>query len=191
MVASLLAHDGVKDNQRQGKLGVALHDHTKWVIRKGVDLAWMKYKPVHEYKQQHGYIKDHVAALDEGWAWVMSLYDLPLNTVKFAGFKGADDKNRQMLYRSGQMFFGITDEDSHWDVPILVMLKWVHEHWDRFERSAEQAYQLANFNNLYRDLLELSTPLPEDDGIDDVEINYKAMEKKLKKSKGVDPDGME
>lgn len=179
MVAHLLAHNGTADDERQGAIGVALHDHTKWMIRKGVDIAWMKYSKVHDYKQKNGWIKDHIAAMDEGWKWVMSLDDLPINIGNIGGFKGKDDKNRTMLYRAGQMFFGLNDEDSHWDMRVLLFLKWCHEHWDRFEASAEQAYQIMNFDYLYKDALELSAPLPEDDGVDDETVDYIKMEKNL------------
>ena len=187
----LLAYDGTADNQRQGKLGKILHDFSKWMIRGFSTQLHKKMLPVIEYKKKNGWIKEHITAMDEGWKWVMSLDELPLNKG-IGGFKGADDKNRKFFSEIGDIAFTHLDEDTHYDIRMLLWLKWVHEHWGRFEQSAESAYQLLNFGELYKDLLALSEPLPLDDGKDDFNEDYTALEKRLSKTeKGNDPHVME
>lgn len=179
LVVRLLAYDGNEDNQRQGKLGIILHDFSKWMIRGMTDKVHAKMKPVINYKRENGWLKDHIKAMEEGWKWVISLDELPLNH-SIGGFKGADDKNRKFFLQAGEIAFTHLDEDTFYDIHFLLWLKWIHEHWDRFEQSAEAAYQILNFENLYKDLLEWSKPLPQDENEqDEKEINYIEMEKKL------------
>lgn len=188
-MAHLLAFDGTEDNQRQGRLGRILHDFSKWMIRGAVDRVHNRMKDVIDYKKKNGWIKDHIAAMDEGWKWVQSLDEMPINGV-IGGFKGPGDLNRKLFGQLGEICFTHLDEDSFYDIHFLLWLKWVHEHWERFEQSAESAYQILNFGNLYKDLLSYTEPLPVDDGSDEndePETDYIALEKRLK----ADKDGME
>lgn len=187
----LLAQDGTNDNQRQGKLGTILHDNLKWMIRSFIAAGHKKALPVIEYKRENGWIKPHVAAMDENWQRILSLFKVPINKG-IGGFSGPDDKNLRMFNQIGDIVHTIIDEDSHYDMIFLLQLKFIHENWHLFEESAEQAYQIANFHNTYRDILEYTKPLPLDDGKDDVQIDYVKMEEKLKQTKkGEDHDGME
>ena len=169
---------------------ILLHDFSKWMIRGIVDKVQKKMEPVIIYKKENGWIKEHVAALEEGWNWVIELDEHPVNN-KIGGFTGGpDDKNRKFFTNLRDIVLVHLDEDSHYDMRFLMMLKWVHEHWDRFEQSAETSYQIMNFHNLYAELLEGSKPLPVDDGTDEYspeKIDYIAMEKKLREDK----NGME
>lgn len=164
LVVHLLAWDGINDNQRQGKLGKIMHDSGKWIIRESVNALHNHMNPVFEYKKSEGWHKDHVKAMEEAIDWVISLDDLPLNIGKINGFKGQNDKNRKLFMQLKDIMLTLLDEDTHYDIRVLLVLKWIHDHWERFEISAEQAHQIMNFENIYRDLLELSKPLPVDDG---------------------------
>lgn len=172
----LLAYEGKDYNQKGGFLGRIMHDSGKLMIRKLLKIVHGKYEPVIKYKHETGWIKDHVAAWEEAVDWVISLDEMPINKSMF-NFTGPDDPNRLFFLRLKDLFCVMMDEDTHYDIRVLLVMKWVHEHWDRFERSAEQAYQLANFGNLYKDLLEFTKPLPLDDGIDENDIDYIAMER--------------
>src|SRR3990167_4763779 len=190
-MVQLLAYDGADYNQRGGKLGSICHDFSKWMMRKFVDKLHRKMLPVIEYKRKNGWVKDHTAAMEEGWKWVMSLDELQINRG-IGGFKGEDDGNRRFFNELGDIAFTHLDEDTHYDMRMLLWFKWIHEHWDRFEQSAESAYQILNFGELYKDLLGLSEPLPLDDGEDDADVDYAALNKKLGGvRKGEDPNGME
>ena len=156
----LLAFDGEKKDERQGELGVALHDKTKWAIRKGVDIAWWKYKKVDEYKRTNGWLKPHVKVLDECWQWTTDLYKLPY-AKKFFGYMEDDDKNRIMLQRMGRMGLGIQDEDTFWDLFMLAFLYKVHLEWPRIDNAAKAAYRFLNFDRVYQDYIELNKELPE------------------------------
>lgn len=136
-------------------------------------------KPVIEYKQQNGFVNPGVESLAEGWKWVMSLDEIDVN-YGIGGFKGADDKNRKFFNELGDITFTILDEDTHYAIRLFLWLKWIHENWEKVEIQAEQAHQIMNFGNLYKDLLELSKPLPLDDGKDVEEVDYKKLnDKKL------------
>ena len=170
-MVKLLAFDGEADNQRQGKLGVALHDNTKWAIRKSVDLAYWKYKKVDEYKKANGWIKPHVAVLDECWNWTVDLYQLPY-AKKFFGYMADDDKNRIMFQKMGRIGLGIQDEDTFYDLFMLALLYKIHLEWPRIEQAAKSAYNFLNFDRAFKEFLELKKPLPDvgpeddDDGMD-------------------------
>src|SRR3990167_9880643 len=189
LVVHLLAYDGKKDNERFGKLGILLHDKFKWFIRKMIEKAHGKMEPVLEYKRENGWVNDHVAAMDEGWQWVISLDELPVN-IGIGGFKGQDDVNRKLFRQGGELTFTLLDENTHYSIRVMLWLKWIHEHWDRFEIAANQAYQIQNFGNLYKDLLALSEPLPVDDGKDVYEPDYIKLGKMIEaKKNGMERNG--
>ena len=168
--------------QLDSKLGKIMHNTGKNLMRAQIDIVHKHYEPVLKYKRETGWIKDHVAAEQEAWNWIEQLYDIPINS-KVGGWHGdPNGRNRKMFHNILDIVFTIQDEDSAYDIPMLLWLKWIHEHWDRFERSAEQAYQIMNFANLYKDLLELATPLPQDDGKDYQDPDYIKLDKGLKKS---------
>lgn len=138
-----------------------------------------KMEPVIEYKKENGWIKNHIRVMDESWKWVISLDDLPIN-VGIGGFKGSDDKNRKMMQDLGDIIFTHLDEDTHWDIRVLMFMYACHKRWSELEQSVESAHQIMNFGNLYRDLLELSKPLPLDDGKgkDDIyDIDMRSLER--------------
>ena len=174
-----------KNGEHQGyatKLGKYFHINMKELVRKMVAFGYKKHEKVIEYKKKNGWIKDHVAADLEGFEFVADLMTHPLNTQKqMSGWKDKNDPNYILLKRMFEMFALYRDEDSYYDMLFLVWMKWVHEHWDRYERSAEQAYQLVNFPNLYKDLLAWNEPLPQDDeDIEEDDIDYIASEEAIK-----------
>lgn len=179
----LLAFDGKEDDRRQGKLGRILHDFSKWAIRKAVDRIHNKMLPVIEYKKKTGWHKEHIKAIEEGWNWVISLDELPIN-LGIGGFKGANDINRKLYMQLRDIFLVHLDEDTHYDMRMLVLLKWIHEHWDRIEEAANASYNLMNFHEIYKDLLALSEPLPLDDGKEEKEIDYPEFEARLLRRAG-------
>jgi len=164
-MVKLLAFDGEGKDQRQGELGIALHDSTKWAIRKGVDIAWWKYKKVDEYKRKNGWIKPHIGVIDECWNWAVDLYQLPY-AKKYFGYMADDDKNRIMLQRMGRIGLGLGDEDTFWDLLMLAFFYKVHLEWSRIELAASAAYRFLNFDRVNQEFLELKKPL-EDVGPDD------------------------
>lgn len=181
MLAKLLA----APEMLQTKLGHIMHISGKQLMRKFISMAHKHYEPVIEYKHKTGWIKDHVNAQEEGWRWIESLYMQPIN-AEAGGWTNSDGVlkdgvNKKMFNDVLELFWLMQDEDSAYDIPWLLYLKWVHEHWDRFEKSAQMAYNIMNFGNLYADLLEWSKPLPLDDGTDDDEddIDYVGNEKKI------------
>lgn len=184
LMVHLLAYDGIKDNERQGTLGRIMHDTSKWFMRESVNGLHRHMKPVFNYKRANGWHKEHITAMGEAIDWVVSLDEIPIN-ARIGGFKGPDDKNRRLFLQMKDIFLTLLDEDTHYDIRVLLVLKWIHEHWDRFEIAAEQAYQIQNFSNLYKDLLALSEPLPVDDG-NGKDDNYKI---DARKKYGLERDG--
>ncbi len=176
MLAKLLAAPELINT----KLGKIMHGSGKLIMRKCIRMVHGHYKPVLEYKKENGWIKDHVAAQQEAWDFIVNLYRHPINKHAGGWPEGGDDGNKIMFEGALGVFWLMQDEDSAYDIPWLLYMKWIHEHWDRFEQSAEHAYQIMNFPNMYRDMIEWSKPLPLDDGKDfDDDIDYVAAEKKL------------
>jgi len=161
------------------ELGQIMHNSGKLLIRKAIKSIGKKYEPVVEYKKEHGWIKDHVAAMEEGWKKVEYLMLQPINHRAGIGWTGKEDKNAIMYNTLLPVFFTMVDEDSAYDWPLLIWLKWIHDHWDRFEESAEQAYQLLDFAVTYEHLMNWTEPLPLDDGTDIEEIDYVKREKEI------------
>lgn len=174
------------------KLGAYFHIDTKEVTRKFIGLAWKKYEPLIEWKLKNGWVKDHCAAEIECFDAIARLMMHPLNKKAMSGWKDENDPNYIMTRRVVYIATFIRDEDSYWDMLFLAMDKWRHEHWDRYERSAEQAYQLVSFPVMYRKLLEHAEAMEEElpditDEPDPQQIDYIKMEKRL--TDGKDNEG--
>ena len=191
MIPKLLAETG-KFQGYATKLGKYLHIDVKELTRKLISVGYKKYKPVIEYKEKNGWIKDHVKADLESFDFVAKLMMIPMNVESMVGWKDENDNNYKMLKQMMEIKAVIQDEDSFYDMIELVRLKWIHEHWDRYEASAEKAYQLANFPNFYADLMALYEPLPQDeedipeDTIDYIKIEeaiVNGMERKSKQAR--------
>jgi len=191
MIPKLLAENG-KFQGYATKLGKYLHIDVKELTRKLISVGYKKYKPVIEYKEKNGWIKDHVKADLESFDFVAKLMMIPMNVESMVGWKDENDNNYKMLKQMMEIKAVIQDEDSFYDMIELVRLKWIHEHWDRYEASAEKAYQLANFPNFYADLMALYEPLPQDeedipeDTIDYIKIEeaiVNGMERKSKQAR--------
>lgn len=169
------------------KLAAYLNIDVKNVTRIFINQAYKHYQPVIEYKLKHGWVKDHVRADIEAFDFVESLMRHPLNqSPNMNGWPTADDPNNKMLRRLVLIHAAIRDEDSFYDILELVMDKWKHEHWDRYEKSAEWAYKLTGFPVLYANLLAhkeaIEEPLPDiTDEPDDVKMDYIELEKRVKK----------
>ena len=185
---NLLAQQGIFRGYAS-KLGAYFHIDTKEVTRKFIALAWKKYEPLIEWKIKNGWMKDHVKAEIECFEFLASLMMHPLNGKALSGWKDENDPNYIMIKRMVYIYAFVRDEDSYYDMIALVMDKWKHEHWERYERSAEAAFQLVNFPIFYESLLNhkaaMEEPLPDiTDEPDETKIDYIAMEKRL-------TDGME
>jgi hypothetical protein len=167
------------------KLGSIFHINVKEAIRRAINMVYAaKFQKVVEYKEKNGWIKDHVKADIESFEFVADIMCHPLNHAKLSGWKDRTDTNYQMLRKGVVIKAAIQDEDSFYDMIELVRMKWVHDHWDRYERSAEQAYQIINFPNFYEKLIAhyeaMKEPLPDiTDEADPEEIDYIKMEKRL------------
>ena len=172
-----------------------MHRTGKTLLRGVIDSVHKHYEPVITYKKENGWYKDHVLAQVEAWKVIEALYDMPSNAIIGGGWNNnQDDRNRVMFRNVLDIFWLMQDEDSAYDIPWLIYLKWIHEHWDRFEKSAEQAYQMANFGNFYRDLIEYAKPLDniddEDDKINDELVDFVALERNAEKIMEDDNNGM-
>jgi len=170
------------------KLGEHFHIDTKELVRKLISLGYKKFSPIVAYKEKNGWIKDHVKADLESFDFVAKIMLHPMNHEHMAGWKDKNDPNYIMLKQIMEIKAVVQDEDSFYDMIELVRLKWVHEHWDLYEQSAEKAYQIINFPNFYKDLIEHSKPLPQlpkKEAPEEMEINYVEAEEELMR------DGME
>ena len=167
------------------KLGAYFHIDTKEIMRKLIALAYKKQEKVIKWKLETGWTKDHVAADIESFEFIKSLMLHPLNDERMSGWKDENDPNCVMLQRLTYMKALVQDEDSYYDLIELVRLKWVHENWERYEQSANAAYNLVNFPNFYKHLLEhkevMEEPLPDiTDEPDYAEPDYIKLEEGIK-----------
>lgn len=180
----------------ESKEGFMFHGPGKRVLRKLISMGYSRYKGTVERKRgSQGYVKAHIAAYDEAWQWVRGLDHRPMKYPggpQFGVQKG--DVNDEMFQQITGVAFAMLDEDSFYDIRVLLWLKWIHEHWDRIEIAVNQAYALTfGFDKLYRNMVEWSKPLPQDKGRDFKEPDYVRLEKNAKKIvddyDGMDSDG--
>ena len=182
MLMVLLAKRGEHQSYAT-KLGAFFHIDFKSAARSLIGIAWKKFEPINDYKELNGWLKDHVKADVESFEFVVELMRYPLNKELNGWQEG--DNNEKMLRRLIRMKAVVQDEDSFYDMVELVRMKWVHEHWDRYERSAEQAYQLISFPKFYESLINhytaMKEPLPDiTDEADEASIDYIALERRAK-----------
>ena len=154
MGIKLLAYDGKKDNQRFGKLGILLHDTTKWMIRTAITAIYRKMKPVIDYKLKEGWINPYVGQLYKDWTWTIQLDERKSNT-KIGGFKGSDDKNRTMFHNMRDIVCTLLDEDTHYGIRVGVMMFRMHENWDKYEIAANSANEFMRYREMYERLKDI------------------------------------
>lgn len=146
------------------KLGATFHIDNKSMMRSAIGLAHKRMWPAIKHTKEQNWVKDHVAAQMESFDFVAGLMRYPLNREHLNGWQDGD-ANEKMLRRGMEMYCTVLAQDTFYDMLELVRLKWIHEHWDRFEDSAQKAYQLVSFPKFYENLINhyeaMSAPLPD------------------------------
>jgi hypothetical protein len=169
----LLSYPGTKPDQKDGYFGKIMHGTGKWMMRAAIMRIHKHYMPVIEKKRAEGWHKDHVKALDKYWMNIINIFDDPIN-AKIGGFRSKDDPNRQIFIALNDIFLCMMDEDTFYELPTLLYLKSIHENWSIFEQQAAQAYNLLDFGNIYREILEYNKELEditdEEDMIDELDL---------------------
>jgi len=181
-MTQLLAYNGTAYNQRQGRLGKLLHDNAKWFIRKASTTCHRMMVPIFKYHEKNKPNMPGVDALEEAFNFVISLDDLPVNKG-IGGFKDipGGDQNKKLFMEMRDILCAILREDSHYHMRTMVLLKYVHDHWDeRFEIASNQADHLLRFGEMYGELIESLKKLPEDDGMDVEDIDMVEFTKQVR-----------
>lgn len=147
------------------KLVASFHIDMKMAMRSLIGLAYKKFYPAIKASKIQGWKKDHVAADLESFEFIARMMKHPLNIPHMNGWRSEDDANYKMLKRLFEMKAVVQEHDSFYDMLILLHYKWVHDHWSRYERSAEEAYQMFNFPMQYEALIShlkaMEEPLPD------------------------------
>lgn len=165
------------------RLVASFHITAKTAMRSAIGLAYKKCWPAIKACKDSGWKKDHVAADLESFELIANIMKYPLNLEQMNGWKDENDANYKMLKRLFEIKALIQEKDSFYDMLILIHYKFVHENWHRYERSAEEAYQLFSFPKQYEALIAhynaMKEPLPDiTDEPDEENINYIELEKR-------------
>jgi hypothetical protein len=165
----LLAWDGTDDNQRQGKLGILMHDTSKWFIRKNVAAGHKLMTPLFKHVEETGgYQNEYVNVIRDMFDFIISIDEQPVNWG-IGGFKGPDDANRKFFQQLRDIVCIMCDQDAHYGMRVLAGLYWLNEHFDRIAIASQGAHDMLNFQEKYERIKEFTKPAVQVEELSDEE----------------------
>jgi hypothetical protein len=165
-MTDLLAKDGTADNQRQGRLGILLHDLSKWAIRKAIQRERKRIQPVLDYyASEHGeWLNPDIKQLYEDFNWLISLEELP---NQYGGFQKGEDVNRDMFHDLRDIMCVHLDQDTHYHLRFMALIYRIHANWPAYEIACTRAFHFLDvtakrlgmtFEEVYQNLDGMTKP---------------------------------
>ena len=157
---TLLAYDGDKPHQRQGRLGILLHDTSKWMMKKYIERLHRKMQPVIEHKMEKGWVNPAVGQLYEDITWVIALHERPEIRDKGWGFKGADDVNRKFYTQLRDVACVHLDEDTVQSMFAFILAAKMFDGWDeKYCDVAGKFNVMLRYREIYGEMKERTKKL--------------------------------